>query len=153
MPRNSAPTSSIGCSALSRRSALKLALGATTVIGAPAILGRATPASAQAAFAGEGLIVVSWSGNHELSFREAVVKPFNVAYCGNGVMAACAASLWQAIHDTAETLTTQQSQADPHLWKKLANTTGFIPGLLPNRFPTTNRPTFQQVLEFDRIAP
>jgi acyl-homoserine lactone acylase PvdQ len=82
-----------------------------------------------------------------------VVGPFNVAYCGNGDMAACAASLWQAIHDTAETLTTQQSQTDPHLWKKTASTTGFIPGLLPNRFPTTNRPTFQQVLEFDRVAP
>ena len=26
--------------------------------------------------------------------------------------------------------------------------TGFVPGLLPTRFPTTNRPTFQQVLEF-----
>jgi hypothetical protein len=23
-------------------------------------------------------------------------------------------------------------------------------GILPNKFPTTNRPTFQQVLEFDR---
>jgi len=68
-------------------------------------------------------------------------------------MAACAASLWQAVHDTAETLTTQQSQTDPHLWKKTAATTGFIPGLLPNRFPSTNRPTFQQVLEFDRVAP
>jgi hypothetical protein len=82
-----------------------------------------------------------------------VVGPFNVSYCGDGAMAACAASLWQAIHDTAETLTTQQSQADPHLWKKLASTTGFVPGLLPNRFLTTNRPTFQQFLEFDRVAP
>ena len=82
-----------------------------------------------------------------------VTGPFNVTYCGNGAMAACAASLWQAIHDTAETLTTQQSQADPHLWKKTAATTGFIPGLLPNRFPSTNRPTFQQVLEFDRNTP
>jgi acyl-homoserine lactone acylase PvdQ len=82
-----------------------------------------------------------------------VVGPYNLQYCGNGDMATCAASLWQAIHDTAETLTTQQSQADPHLWKKTASTTGFIPNLLPNRFPTTNRPTFQQVLEFDRVAP
>jgi hypothetical protein len=28
-----------------------------------------------------------------------------------------------------------------------------VPGLLPNKFPTTNRPTFQQVLEFDRQGP
>ena len=30
---------------------------------------------------------------------------------------------------------------------------GFVPGLLSTRFPTTNRPTFQQVLEFDRNLP
>lgn len=65
---------------ITRRGAMKFALGAATVIGAPAILGRATVASAQTSFAGEGLIVVSWSGNHELSFREAVVKPFNDKY-------------------------------------------------------------------------
>ena len=65
---------------ITRRGAMKFALGAATVIGAPAILGRATVASAQTSFAGEGLIVVSWSGNHELSFREAVVKPFNEKY-------------------------------------------------------------------------
>ena len=38
-------------------------------------------------------------------------------------------------------------------WRKLAATTGFVPGLLPNRFPSTNRPTFQQVLEFDKNGP
>lgn len=65
---------------IKRRDALKFALGAATVVSMPAIIGRASPASAQASFAGEGLIVVSWSGNHELSFREAVVKPFNDKY-------------------------------------------------------------------------
>src|SRR5262245_16486851 len=79
-----------------------------------------------------------------------VIGPFNVKYCGNGSLMPCAASLWQAVHDTAETLTTQQGQVDPLLWRKAASTTGFVPGVLPNRFPTTNRPTFQQVLEFDR---
>ena len=54
-------------------------LGATA-LAAPAILGRASVAQAQSAFAGEGLIVVSWSGNHELSFREAVIAPFNEKY-------------------------------------------------------------------------
>jgi hypothetical protein len=29
---------------------------------------------------------------------------------------------------------------------------GFVPGLLSTRFSTTNRPTFQQVLEFERFG-
>ncbi|MBL8895171.1 MAG: twin-arginine translocation signal domain-containing protein, partial [Rhizobiales bacterium] len=52
---------------LTRRQVLK----ASAAIAAPAILGRASLSSASAAFAGEELIVVSWSGNHELSFRSA----------------------------------------------------------------------------------
>jgi hypothetical protein len=35
----------------------------------------------------------------------------------------------------------------------MTSTTGFVPGLLSARFPTTNRPTFQQVLELDRLGP
>lgn len=49
-------------------------------LAAPALLGRASWASAQSAFAGQGLVVVSWSGNHELSFRATVVEPFNAKY-------------------------------------------------------------------------
>jgi hypothetical protein len=79
-----------------------------------------------------------------------VQGPYNLSYCGGGDLAACRDALWQAIHDTADTLTVQQGQAEPGLWRKAVQTTGFVPGLLPNRFPTTNRPTFQQVLEFDR---
>jgi hypothetical protein len=75
---------------------------------------------------------------------------FNLSYCGSGSLMPCVASLWQAIHQAADTLTAQQGQVDPSMWRKAASTTGFVPGLLPNRFPTTNRPTFQQVLEFDR---
>jgi acyl-homoserine lactone acylase PvdQ len=79
-----------------------------------------------------------------------VVGPFNLQYCGLGSLPTCADSLWQAIDAAADTLETQQGQSDPSLWKKAAARTGFIPGLLPITFPTTNRPTFQQVLEFDR---
>jgi spermidine/putrescine transport system substrate-binding protein len=61
---------------LSRRHLLK----AGAALAAPAIIGRASLASAQASFAGEELIVVSWSGNHELSFRSAVIEPFNAQY-------------------------------------------------------------------------
>ena len=75
---------------------------------------------------------------------------FNLSYCGRGKLAACRASLWQAVHDTADQLTTDQAEANPANWKKEAATTGFVPGLLPNRFPSTNRPTFQQVLEFQK---
>ena len=82
-----------------------------------------------------------------------VVGPFNLRYCGLGSLSACADSLWQAVHQTADALTTQLGQADPSLWQKTASTTGFVPGLLPIRFPTTNRPTFQQVLELGRFGP
>jgi hypothetical protein len=82
-----------------------------------------------------------------------VQGPFNLSYCGGGSLPACTASLWQAIHQAADTLATQQGQTDPTLWRKTASRTGFVPGLLPNTFPTTNRPTFQQVLELDHSAP
>ena len=49
-------------------------------VAAPAIVGRASVASAQTAFAGEGLIAVSWSGNYEQVFRETIVNPFNEKY-------------------------------------------------------------------------
>lgn len=65
---------------ISRRRLIKSAVGAAAALGAPAMIGRAPISSARADFAGESLIVVSWSGNHELSFRAAVVEPFNERY-------------------------------------------------------------------------
>ena len=88
-----------------------------------------------------------------------VIGPFNLSYCGHGSspqLQQCAASLWQAVHDTADTLATQQGQqlpGDPGLWRGPAARSGFVPGVLPDTFPFTNRPTFQQVLEFDRTQP
>ena len=79
-----------------------------------------------------------------------VVGPYNLSYCGRGDMAACRDSLWQAIHTTADATATQLGQPDPSLWRRPAARTSFVPGLLPNTFPFTNRPTFQQVLEFER---
>jgi acyl-homoserine lactone acylase PvdQ len=75
---------------------------------------------------------------------------FNLSYCGAGSLTACRNSLWNAVHQTAEQLATQLGQADPAKWTGPASRTGFVPGLLPNTFPTTNRPTFQQVLELQR---
>jgi len=81
---------------------------------------------------------------------EPVRGRFNLRYCGGGSIAACSGSLWQVLHDTVERLADEQGEADPSLWRKDVATTGFVPNVLPDRFPTTNRPTFQQVLEFDR---
>jgi acyl-homoserine lactone acylase PvdQ len=82
-----------------------------------------------------------------------VIGPFNLSYCGLGSLPQCAASLWQAVHDTADNLTMQQGQADPLLWQGPAALSSFVPNVLPDKFPFTNRPTFQQVLEFDRSLP
>jgi acyl-homoserine lactone acylase PvdQ len=84
---------------------------------------------------------------------EPVKGPFHLPYCGNGSLAACTDSLWQAVHRVADELAEEQGQSDPALWRKTASRTGFVPSLIPDTFPTTNRPTFQQVLEFDRVAP
>jgi spermidine/putrescine transport system substrate-binding protein len=64
---------------ISRRQVLNLGAGAV-VLAAPAIIGRANPASAKEAFAGENLLVVSRAGNKESAFRETVIAPFNAKY-------------------------------------------------------------------------
>jgi hypothetical protein len=78
---------------------------------------------------------------------------FNLSYCGGGSLESCRTSLWQAVDETADALTTQFGNADPTTWLKTAARTGFVPGLLPDTFPSTNRPTFQQVLELQRHGP
>lgn len=61
----------------SRRRFLKNAILA---VAAPALIGRAAISTAKAAFEGESLIAVSWSGNYEQVFRETIVDPFNAKY-------------------------------------------------------------------------
>lgn len=77
-------TASPFTAAVSRRRVLaataKIAAAGTAAIAAPAIIGRAPISSAKAAFEGESLIAVSWSGNYELVFRDAVIGPFNEKY-------------------------------------------------------------------------
>src|SRR5262249_57020053 len=82
-----------------------------------------------------------------------VIGPFNLSYCGLGSLPQCAASLWQAVHDTADSLTTQQGQAEPGLWRSTAARPGVVPGVLPHTVPFTNPPTFPQVLGFDPTPP
>lgn len=80
---------------------------------------------------------------------EPVKGPFNLRYCGNGSLHECRASLWAAV-DGVTTMLSAQLGPDPGAWRSNASRTGFVPGLIPNTMRTTNRPTFQQVLEFDR---
>ena len=61
---------------VSRRGMLKGA----AALAMPAIIGRAAISTAQAAFEGESLIAVSWSGNYEQVFRETIIDPFNAKY-------------------------------------------------------------------------
>lgn len=65
---------------VTRRHVVKLGAAGAAVLAAPAIIGRANPATAKEAFAGENLLVVSWSGNYESAFRETVIEPFNAKY-------------------------------------------------------------------------
>ena len=62
---------------LSRRRFLGVGAAALAM---PAIIGRASVASAQKSFSGEGLIVVPWSGGYETVFKETVIEPFNAEY-------------------------------------------------------------------------
>ncbi|MCW5889974.1 MAG: penicillin acylase family protein [bacterium] len=81
--------------------------------------------------------------------KELVIGPFHLSYCGGGDLDTCRNAIWQAIHNAANATATQLGQPEPSLWRRNAQRTGFSPGLLPNTFPTTNRPTFQQVLDFE----
>jgi hypothetical protein len=74
-------------------------------------------------------------------------RRFHLSYCGNGSLAPCRASLWAAVDEAAARLEAELGP-DPARWLKEAARTGFSPGLLPNTIRATNRPTFQQVLEF-----
>ena len=71
---------------------------------------------------------------------------FNLAYCGGGSLDACRADLWAAVHEVSSRLAAEQG-ADPSAWRSRASRTRFTPGLIPDTIRTTNRPTFQQVLE------
>jgi hypothetical protein len=76
--------------------------------------------------------------------------PYNLRYCGLGSLKACRASLWAAVESVSNSLATRFNDPDPTHWIGDASRTGFQPGLIDTTFRTTNRPTFQQVLEFQR---
>ncbi len=83
---------------------------------------------------------------------QAVKSPFHLRYCGDGSLAACRASLWAVVDQVAASLAATNG-ADPATWLSAASRTGFVPGLIPDTMRTTNRSTFQQVLELDGLEP
>jgi len=74
-----------------------------------------------------------------------VLAPYSVRYCGRGNVPACARSLWLAIK-AGRTDLVKQHGTNESSWRIDQGLTGFVPGLIPTTFPTTNRPTYQQVI-------
>ena len=74
-----------------------------------------------------------------------VLAPYSVRYCGLGNVAACARSLWQAIKAGRADLV-KQDGTNESTWRIDQGMTSFAPGLISTTFPTTNRPTYQQVI-------
>jgi hypothetical protein len=79
-----------------------------------------------------------------------ISAPFTTSFCGKGVLATCAASLWAAMDEAAASLEARQGP-DPSAWRAdaTAERIRFSPGILPDSMRWTNRPTFQQVVSFD----
>ena len=78
-------------------------------------------------------------------------SPFRTRFCGNGDLAACRQSLWQAVDDAGNALEVAQGTADPAAWTSDANAERikFAPGLLTTTIRYTNRPSgIQQVITF-----
>ena len=78
-----------------------------------------------------------------------VAAPFSVRYCGRGQVRRCARALWAAIKAGRADLV-KQDGASESAWRTNQGMTGFIPHLIPTTFPTTNRPTYQQVISLAR---
>ncbi len=76
-----------------------------------------------------------------------VQGPFNLAYCGEGDLDACREALWATVDQVAADLAAARGD-DPANWLQEGQRTTFVPGLIADDFRTTNRPTFQQLLEF-----
>ena len=72
---------------------------------------------------------------------------FNLSYCGNGFLDDCRDSLWQVVEEVSQALAAERG-GDPSSWLREGYRISFTPGLISETFRATNRPTFQQVLEF-----
>jgi hypothetical protein len=72
---------------------------------------------------------------------------FSRQYCGGGDLEACRASLWAVVQSAAEQLQASQGE-NLAAWRPAPVRIKFTPGLTPTTMRWTNRPTFQQVIEF-----
>jgi acyl-homoserine lactone acylase PvdQ len=94
-----------------------------------------------------------WYGYVEKDLRTLLGKRvrgrYSRVYCGAGDLAACRASLWAVIQQGADALAATQGP-DPGAWRSDANEERitFPPGVLGETMRWTNRPTFQQLMEF-----
>ena len=76
-----------------------------------------------------------------------VEGPFNLSYCGSGDLDVCRDSLWAAIDTRVAELAAERGD-DPTTWLREGRRSVFKPELIPDDFRSTNRPTYQQVIEF-----
>jgi acyl-homoserine lactone acylase PvdQ len=72
---------------------------------------------------------------------------YNLSYCGEGDLDECRDSLWQVVDEVSRSLAAEYGD-DPNTWLREGFRNSFQPGLIPDTFRYSNRPTFQQVLEF-----
>jgi acyl-homoserine lactone acylase PvdQ len=99
-----------------------------------------------------------WFGYVDKDLRSLLGRPVNGPYsrryCGGGDLNACRDSLWAAIQEAANELAQAQGP-DPTQWHADANAERikFTPGILGHTMRWTNRPTFQQVMEFSGHRP
>jgi acyl-homoserine lactone acylase PvdQ len=89
-----------------------------------------------------------------LLLRRQVKKPFHARYCGLGNVAACRTALWAALDEAGNELTAAQGE-DPSRWRSDATREriAFTGGILTTTMRFANRPTFQQVMSFNRHRP
>ena len=77
-----------------------------------------------------------------------VASPYSVKFCGQGVVASCAAGVWQSLDAAGADLAAAQG-ADPSAWRSDAAKERIrFAGFIPDTMRWTNRPTFQQVVVF-----
>ena len=94
-----------------------------------------------------------WSGYVDKDLRtllgDDVEGRFSRSYCGNGDLDACRNDLWAALKRNVDRFAAERGP-NPRLWLQDANRERitFTPGLLPDTMRYSNRPTFQQVVEF-----
>ena len=89
-----------------------------------------------------------------LLLRRQVKKPFHARYCGLGNVTDCRTALWAALDEAGAELEAAQG-ADPSRWRADATKEriAFTGGSLPTTMRFANRPTFQQVMSFNRHRP